>query len=44
MTGATNNKNVPANIDIIVLMVWQKQNGQWKLVARQAARLPVETK
>jgi len=39
-TGATNNNNVPANIDIFVLMVWQKQNGTWKLLARQAAKIP----
>ena len=42
MTGATNNKNVPANIDIIVLMVWQKQHGVWKLLARQAAKIPAQ--
>ncbi len=26
-------------IDLIVLMIWQKQNGQWKLLARQAAKI-----
>jgi len=41
MVGATNNNNVPAKIDIIVLLIWQKQKGQWKLLARQAAKLPV---
>lgn len=40
MTGATNNSNVPAKVDIIVLLIWQKQKGEWKLFARQAAKLP----
>lgn len=40
MTGATNNNNVPAKVDIIVMLVWQKQHGVWKLFARQAAKLP----
>jgi len=40
MTGATNNNNVPAKIDIIVLQIWQKQKGEWKLLARQAAKIP----
>ncbi len=40
LTGDTNNNKVPGKVDIIVLLVWQKQNGQWKLLARQAAKLP----
>jgi hypothetical protein len=39
-TGETNNNQVPGKIDIIVLLIWQKQNGQWKLLARQAAKIP----
>ncbi len=34
------NPGYPAVIDIIILMVWKKANGQWKMLARQAARLP----
>ncbi len=30
----------PPVIDIIVLMVWRKEQGQWKLLARQAAKIP----
>ncbi len=37
----TKKENMPPKIDIIILMVWQKQNGQWKLLARQAAKIPV---
>jgi ketosteroid isomerase-like protein len=40
----TNNKNVPGKADILVLLIWQKQNGQWKLLARQAAKIPVQAK
>ncbi len=35
--------NKPAELNLLVMMVWQKQNGQWKLLARQAVRKP-ETK
>lgn len=35
----------PTNkIDIIVLMVWQQQNGHWKLLARQGAKIPATPK
>ena len=30
----------PPVIDIIVLMVWRKENGRWKMLARQAAKIP----
>lgn len=30
----------PSIIDIIILMVWTKEDGQWKMLARQAAKLP----
>lgn len=39
-----NNNNVPTKVDIIALLIWQKQNGQWKLLARQAAKIPVAAK
>jgi Domain of unknown function (DUF4440) len=41
LTGDTFNKNVAGKLDIIVLMVWQKQKGHWKLLARQAAKIPI---
>jgi ketosteroid isomerase-like protein len=40
LTGDTNNNKVPGKVDILILMVWQKQNGEWKLLARQAAKVP----
>ena len=37
--GDTNNGGTPGKINLAVLLVWQKQKGQWKLLARQTARL-----
>lgn len=34
------NPGYPSVVDIIVLMVWRKENGQWKMLARQAAKIP----
>ncbi|HEY8733540.1 MAG TPA: nuclear transport factor 2 family protein [Puia sp.] len=38
-TAETFNNNTPAKVDIITLMIWQKQNGIWKLLARQGVRI-----
>jgi ketosteroid isomerase-like protein len=40
LTADTNNSNVPGTVDLTILMVWKKQNGEWKLLARQAAKIP----
>ena len=40
LTGDTNNNKVPGKVDLVVLTVWQKQKGEWKLLARQAAKIP----
>jgi ketosteroid isomerase-like protein len=40
LTGETNNNKVPGNVDLVVLSVWQKQKGEWKLLARQAVKIP----
>jgi ketosteroid isomerase-like protein len=42
LTSDTNNNKVPGKVDIIILMVWQKQQGEWKLLARQAAKIPTK--
>jgi ketosteroid isomerase-like protein len=44
LTGDTNNNNVPGTVDLIILLIWQKQKGQWKLLARQAAKTPAPVK
>lgn len=41
MMADLHNNSGLTKIDIIVLLVWQKQNGIWKLLARQAAKKPV---
>jgi len=33
------NPGYPPEVDIIILMVWRKENGQWKMLARQAAKI-----
>jgi hypothetical protein len=42
LLGDTNKADMVPKIDIIILMVWQKQNGKWKLLARQAAKIPAK--
>ncbi|PIQ22549.1 MAG: DUF4440 domain-containing protein [Cytophagales bacterium CG18_big_fil_WC_8_21_14_2_50_42_9] len=38
LTAETNDKGVPGTIKLAVLLVWQKQNGRWRLLARQAVK------
>lgn len=40
LIGTTRDNGVPGNPKLGVLLVWQKQKGGWKLLARQAFRLP----
>lgn len=39
LSAATNNNGVAGNVKLAILLVWQKQNGQWKLLARQAVKI-----
>ena len=39
ITGDTANDGVPATVNIGVLLVFQKQKGEWNLIARQAYKL-----
>ena len=39
ITGSTANDGVPATVNIGVLLVFQKQKSEWKLIARQAYKL-----
>ena len=38
LAGATNDRGTPGNVTIKVLTIWQKDGGQWRLLARQAVR------
>lgn len=36
----TNDSGKPGNVKLYILLVWQKEKGQWKLLARQAVKVP----
>ena len=38
LNATTNDAGKPGEVHLLVLMVWQKQHGQWKLWARQAVK------
>jgi ketosteroid isomerase-like protein len=40
LAGETNDNGNKATVKISILTIWQKQKGEWKLLARQAVRLP----
>src|SRR5690349_538529 len=42
LDATTNNEGKPGEAHLYVLLVWQKQAGQWKLLARQAVKQPVD--
>ena len=39
LNASTNDGGKPGTVKLKVLLVWQKQNGKWKLLARQAVKL-----
>lgn len=39
LTAQTNDGGKPADVHLRVLLVWQKQGGKWKLLARQAVKI-----
>lgn len=39
LTAKTNDGGKPGDVHLRVLMIWQKQGGQWKLLARQAVKI-----
>lgn len=41
LVAETNNNKVAGKADILILLIWQKQKGEWKLLARQAVKKPV---
>lgn len=40
LNAATNDNGKPAVVHLAVLLIWQKLHGDWKLLARQAIKLP----
>jgi ketosteroid isomerase-like protein len=43
LDGVTNNDGKPGEAHLLVLMVWQKKDGKWILLARQAVKQPVDS-
>lgn len=39
LSAKVNDNGKPATVNLGVLLIWQKQQGQWKLLARQAYKL-----
>jgi len=39
LNAATNDGGKPATVKLKVLLVWEKEKGEWKLLARQAVKL-----
>jgi len=40
LTATTNDGGKPGNVKIKILLIWAKEKGQWKMLARQAVKLP----
>lgn len=40
LNAVTNDSGKPGEVHLSVLLIWQKLQGQWKLLARQAVKLP----
>jgi ketosteroid isomerase-like protein len=40
LAATTNDGGNPGNVKLNILLVWQKQKGSWKLLARQAVKVP----
>ena len=40
LSATTNDGGTPGTVKLNILLVWQKQKGQWKLLARQAVKIP----
>jgi ketosteroid isomerase-like protein len=40
LAATTNDGGTPGSVKLNILLVWQKQKGDWKLLARQAVKVP----
>ena|SRR5690349_6441093 len=40
LSGTNSDNGKPGTVKLLVLLVWQKQKGNWKLLARQAVKTP----
>jgi len=42
LSAKTNDKNVPGNVKLYILLIWSKEKLGWKLLGRQAVKIPKE--
>lgn len=40
LLASTNDNGKPGSVKLSILLVWQKENDQWRLIARQAVKPP----
>ena len=40
LSAKTNDKNVPGNVKLFILLIWSKEKAEWKLLGRQAVKVP----
>jgi len=40
LNAKTNDKNVPGNVRLYILLIWSKEKSGWKLLGRQAVKVP----
>lgn len=40
LNAKTNDKNVPGNVKLNILLIWSKEKAGWKLLGRQAVKVP----
>jgi ketosteroid isomerase-like protein len=40
LSATTNDSGNPGSVKLNILLIWQKQKGTWKLLARQAVKVP----
>lgn len=40
LNAKTNDKNIPGNVKLYILLIWSKEKSGWKLLGRQAVKVP----
>ncbi|PWS28740.1 DUF4440 domain-containing protein [Pedobacter yonginense] len=40
LNAKTNDKNIPGNVKLYILLIWSKEKTGWKLLGRQAVKVP----
>jgi ketosteroid isomerase-like protein len=40
LSATTNDNGTPGTVKLAVMLIWQKQHNEWRLLARQAIKLP----